>query len=134
MLAGNLGKAQDVAISGPKTLVVRFPSRYNHEGDYCQESTRVARIQDALRKVTGQDWIIRVEGTVGEENDPNPQPPGAEPGVSSYRRQRAEAGQEPLVKRALDQLGAQIVHVDDGFGASRTESPEQLETANIEET
>src|SRR5207245_3153138 len=54
MLAGNLGKAESVAISGPKTLVLRFPSRYNHERDYCQLSTSVARTQEAILKVTGQ--------------------------------------------------------------------------------
>src|SRR6266851_8161637 len=67
MLAGNLDKAKRAAISGPKTLVLTFPSRYNHERDYCQESTRVARIQDAIRKVTGQFWTIRVEAGGGEE-------------------------------------------------------------------
>ena len=133
MLAGNLDKAKRVAISGPKTLVLTFPSRYNHERDYCQESTRVARIQDAIRKVTGQFWTIRVEAG-GEEVGAARKAATLEPATSSYRRQRAEAGQEPLVKRAMDQLGAQIVHVDDGFGVAPAESPELLETVNIEET
>jgi DNA polymerase-3 subunit gamma/tau len=134
MLAGNLRKAESVAISGPKTLVLSFPPRYNHERVYCQESTRMNRIQDTLRKVTGQDWNIRVEGGGEVGSDSNRQAATPEPGVSTYRRQRAEAGQQPLVKRALEKLGAQIVHVDDGFGVGRTESPEQLEIANIEET
>ncbi len=132
MLAGNLNKAEGVAISGPKTLVLRFSPRYNHERDYCQEPTRMARIQEVIQKITGQAWNIRAEGIAG------PATPAAEvvkdAPVSNYRRQRAEAGQEPLVKRAIDQLGAQIVHVDDGFGSNRQESLEQPETAIIEET
>jgi len=134
MLAGNLNKAERVAISGPKTLVLTFPPRYNHERDYCQEATRVARIQDVIRKVTGQSWNIRVEAVIGEEVDTLRKAAPIERATSSYRRQRAEAGQEPLVKRAMDQLGAQIVHVDDGFGVGTAEPPEQLENAIIEET
>ncbi len=133
MLAGNLGKAESVAISGPKTLVLRFPSRYNHERDYCQLSTSIARTQEAILKVTGQAWNIRVESASGgsiavpmEIAESNNLP-------SSYRRQRADASQEPLVKRAMDVLAAQIVHVDDGFGATRLETVERAETANSEE-
>jgi DNA polymerase-3 subunit gamma/tau len=134
MLAGNLGKADRIAISGPKTLVLHFPSRYNHERDYCDESTRISRIQDAIQKITGQTWNVRVESGAGNEVGPQGKQVTTEPVTSNYRRQRAEAGQEPLVKRALDQLAAQIVQVEDGFGASKSEPLEQLETANIEET
>jgi DNA polymerase-3 subunit gamma/tau len=133
MLAGNLNRAESVAISGPKTLVLRFSSRYNHERDYCQESTRMARIQEAVQKITGQAWNIRVE-VVGNSTTSPADTSVKEPLVSNYRRQRAEAGQEPLVKRAIDQLAAQIVHVDDGFGSSRQESLEQPDTAISEET
>lgn len=135
MIAGNLGKTESVAISGPKTLVLRFPLRYNHEREHCQESTRVARIQEAIRKVTGQAWSVRVEGASGEVSGPQSKTAETvQPSPSNYRRQRAEAAQEPLVKRVIDQLGAQIVHVDEGFGAIRLETLEQLETANREET
>jgi DNA polymerase-3 subunit gamma/tau len=135
MMAGNLIKTEGIAISGPKTLVLRFPLRYNHERDYCQETSRVARIQDAIRKVTGQTWNIRVEGGSAESPAPHLKASqAAEPSQSNYRRQRAEAAQEPLVNRALDQLGAQIVHVDDGFGGGRPETSEQQETGNVEET
>ena len=92
----------------------------------------MARIQEAVQKITGQAWNIRVEG-LGSLTTPAAISV-KEPPVSNYRRQRAEAGQEPLVKRAIDQLAAQIVHVDDGFGASRQETLEQPETAISEET
>jgi len=132
MLAGNLGKQESIAISGPKTLVLRFPSRYNHERDYCQLSSSVARIQEAIRKVTGLDWNIRVE-TVSGESAVSPAKTAQDTMPSSYRRQRADASQEPLVKRALELMAAQIVHVDDGFGAARLETVERPETANSEE-
>jgi DNA polymerase-3 subunit gamma/tau len=134
MLAGNVGKAESVAISGPKTLVLRFPVRYNHEREYCQESTRLTRIQAAIRDITGQEWNIRVEAVVGESPTAVSKAASPEPQPSSYRRQRTDANQEPLVRRALDQLGAQIVHVDEGFSAARVEALEQDETANSEES
>jgi len=130
MLADNLGKAEGVAISGPKTLVLRFPPGYNHEREYCQESTRLTRIQAAIRSISGQEWNIRLEAGAGESAVPKALSP--EPPPSSYRRQRTDASQEPLVRRALDQLGAQIVHVDEGFSAARVETLEP-ETANSEE-
>ena len=50
--------------------------------------------------------------------------PETENSQSRYRRQRAEAGQAPLIKRAVELLGAQILHVDDGFGALPATVPE----------
>jgi DNA polymerase-3 subunit gamma/tau len=134
MLAGNLGKAESVAISGPKNLVIRFPSRYNHEQGYCQLSNSITRIQEAIRKLTGQPWIVRVESAGGEPAAAPMKAAESEGAPSSYRRQRADASQEPLVKRALDVLAAQIVHVDDGFGAARLETLERAESANSEES
>jgi hypothetical protein len=51
----------------------------------------------------------------------------------SRRNPREDAEKEPLVKRALDVLGAQIVRVDDGFGEKRA-IPEQAEAAVTEDT
>ena len=133
MLAGNLGKSENLAISGPKTLVLQFPSRYNHERDYCQLSTSIARTQEAILKVTGQAWNIRVESASGGSMAVPVKMAESNNVPSSYRRQRADASQEPLVKRAMDVLAAQIVHVDDGFGATRLETVERAETANSEE-
>jgi DNA polymerase-3 subunit gamma/tau len=134
MLAGNLGKAESIAISGPKNLVVRFPSRYNHEQEYCQLSNSVTRIQEVVRKLTGQAWNVRVESAGGEPSSAPTKGSELEAAPSSYRRQRADASQEPLVKRALDVLAAQIVHVDEGFGAARLETLERGESANSEES
>jgi DNA polymerase-3 subunit gamma/tau len=134
MLAGNLQKGEGPAISGPKNLVLRFPSRYNHEQEYCQLATNMTRIQEAIRKVTGQSWNVRIESIRGEPAGAPPKASEPDSVQSNYRRLRADASQEPLVKRALEQLGAQIVHVDDGFGAARVETLEQTETANSEES
>jgi DNA polymerase-3 subunit gamma/tau len=119
MAAAHLGKAGPPAISGPNSLVLRFPARYNQERDYCQEPTRAQRIEELLRKITGQPCQLRIE-SVGSGAVLAPEE-AAEDGVNSpprSRLKRADAVQEPLLKRAIDVLGAQVVHVDDGFGAA----------------
>ncbi len=117
ILAGNLQAAGRVAISGPNTLVLYFPDGYNHQREYCQESSRLVRAEEALKKLTGQPWRLRVEpGNRDSTVAPTPVAE-TENSLTRYRRQRAEALQQPLVQWAVDKLGAQIVHVDDGFGA-----------------
>jgi len=136
MLASDLGKAKDLAISGPNTLVLRFPARYNLEREHCQEAGRVARVEDALRRVTGHACTLRFE-TGGSETAAPPvktrEAPEASP--SRSRRLRAEVMQQPLLKRAMDLLGAQIVHVDEGFGtAPASTEASRSDAVEIEES
>src|SRR5262249_9314877 len=94
MFASEVERAGLPAISGPNTLVLRFPPQYNQQREHCQEPSRLARLEEVLRAVSGQPWSIRVES--GD---------GAAPAVSGdatqdtgvrYRRQRGEV-EEPLV-------------------------------------
>jgi DNA polymerase-3 subunit gamma/tau len=124
MLGSNLEKAGDVAISGPNTLVIRFPSGYNHQRDYCQEATRLSRTEEVLRKITGQSWNLRVETSSKDAIVPPAPSAEADQTLPRSQRQRAEALREPLVRRAVERHGAQIVQVDDGFGAAPSEPAE----------
>src|SRR5262249_6399360 len=60
MFANSLEKGGFPAISGPNTLVIRFPPAYNGDKDYCQEPTRLQRVEAALQKITGRPWTLRV--------------------------------------------------------------------------
>jgi DNA polymerase-3 subunit gamma/tau len=116
-LKSKLEKAESVAISGPNTLVLRFAAGYNDEREHCQAAGNVARVEDALRRVTGQPCSLRIEtGSAAPASEPAPAGEAAEGAMSRSRRMRAEAMQLPLLKRALDVLEANIVHMDDGFG------------------
>jgi DNA polymerase-3 subunit gamma/tau len=119
IMASKLQEGEGLAISGPNTLVIRFPARYNQAREFCQEPGRVARLEEWLRRITGQACQLRIEAVSG---GPTAENAGAADDSASlpsrYRRQRAEVQQEPLLKRAIDVLGAQIVHVDDGFGTA----------------
>lgn len=127
MMGANLEKAGIPAISGPNALVLRFPSEYNHQREYCQDPARMTRIEEALRKIAGPVWKVRIESTGPRPDTASEQPEAAAPEVESSqtrsRRQRDEASKEPLVKRAMEVLGAQILRVDEGFGAARATAP-----------
>jgi len=116
MMGNFLEKAGLPAITGPNSLVLRFSSDYNQAREYCQEPARLAKIEEAVRKGTGHPWILRVEGSAAPAPTRAPAPAVETPAPPSRRNHRAEAEKEPLVKRALDALGAQIVRVEDGFG------------------
>ncbi len=130
MLGGSLEKAA-VAIRGPKSLVLTFAQEYNREQEHCQDSARLYRIEEAIRKLTGQMWAVRIESSGNAR-----EAPAAETGKapSRYRRQRQEVLQEPLVKRTAELFGAQIVHMDDDFGAGSAEAgPSEANGSTIDE-
>ena len=133
MFAGVLRKAQLPAIFAPNTLVLRFPPSYNSERQHCQQPTNVARLEEVLGRITGQRWSVRVESAAGEGDSAKKAIPETENLPSRYRRQRAEALKEPLVKRAMEILGAQLVDVDDGFAAAPSLSPDQADEPDCEE-
>jgi DNA polymerase-3 subunit gamma/tau len=117
MLASDLSLANCVAISGPNTLVIQFPVQYNKAQEHCQAPNSVSRVEAALRKLTGRNWSVRVEtAPVPAGGVPASAPETAEP-ARPRRNSREEAEKEPLIKRALEVLGAQFVRVDENFGA-----------------
>ncbi len=105
-----------VAISGPNTLAIQFSQGYNHERDYCQESSKAARVEEALRNVTGQAWGFRIEARNDAIASPAPGAP-PQPPVPRSQTRRAEAMREPVVRRAIEDFGAQLLSADEGFGA-----------------
>ena len=133
LLASNLEKAGLPAISAPNSLVLRFPAQYNLQREFCQEPARLARAEEVLRKLSGRAWNLRVESSISAAAVPPTQAAEPENSHSRNRRLRAEAAQEPLVKKAIELFGAQIVSVDDGFGAAPAEPVERAEPDNPEE-
>jgi DNA polymerase-3 subunit gamma/tau len=132
MFAGDLAKVEFVAISGPNTLVLRFPARYNLQRDHCQEPARVARIEETVKKVTGRAWKVRFD-SASDAQEATREGSGGLPanGPSRLQRQRQEALQRPLVKKAVDMMGAQILEMDEDFG---TASPPTAEPDGTEQT
>jgi DNA polymerase-3 subunit gamma/tau len=102
LLARSLEKGGIPAISAPNNLVLRSSIDYNGAKEL---------VEAALRELTGQPWLLQVEdlSDTASLNSPS---------VSSPRRNaREEAEKLPLVKRAIDVLGASLQRVDEGFGS-----------------
>jgi DNA polymerase III subunit gamma/tau len=121
MHASDLQKAGQPAISGPNALVLRFPPSYNLAQEHCQTPAKMVRVEEVLRKITGHAVVFRIEAAAGAASPAAAQ--GAEDEEktpSRYQRQRAEALKEPMVKRAMEVLGAQLVDVDEGFATAST--------------
>ena len=132
ILARHLEKADVPAIVGPNSLVLRFGVGYNSEQSYCQQPSTVTRLEETLRKVTGQPWSVRIDAAGGELPPTVAPPPGDIGGPQRRSRKKWQEVVEeiPLVKRAFDVLGAQPVgEIDEAFGAGRAvESPETQES------
>jgi DNA polymerase-3 subunit gamma/tau len=118
LLANELGKAADVAISGPNTLVLRFPPGYNRDGNEYLDPMRVGRIEDMLRVITGHACTLRIEASGGEASEDSSTAVCESPEPSPSRNRRLRIEGVPLVTRAMEVLGAQVVQMDDDFGAA----------------
>jgi DNA polymerase-3 subunit gamma/tau len=118
MFSSKLQGAGFPAIIGPNTLVLSFPPGYNEAREYCQEASRVSKVEEYLRRITGHPWQLRLESVSGIAAETDPAAGQLTPTPPRHRRPRAEALQEPLLKRAIDVLGAQVLHADEEFGAA----------------
>jgi DNA polymerase-3 subunit gamma/tau len=109
------------AILGPNSVAIRFPEAYNTAYEaLASDSTRDV-IRQYLHKLTGHEWIIRVEKTKDEapkavtsENVRPPEPAGL---------RTKDLMELPLFKAAAETLGAQIIKVDPGFHPRATPAP-----------
>jgi DNA polymerase-3 subunit gamma/tau len=117
MLASNLEKAGLPASPAPNALVLHFPVDYNGPREHCQQPNNVGRVERVLQELTGRACQVRIEAAGGPPR-PTPVAEETEGSPSRYRRQRSEAMKEPLIKRAMEVLGAQLVDVDEGFGSA----------------
>jgi len=115
LLARALEKGGLPAIIAPNNLALRFPIDYNGAKEL---------VEAALKEQTGQAWVLQIEGLTDKAR-----PEAASVAAASVlaameatpqRNAREEAEKLPLIKRALDVLGASFQRVDEGFGVPST--------------
>lgn len=123
MLARSLEQGGIPAIIAPNGLVLRFPLEYNVAKEHCQDPSCSAQVEAALREATGQPWVLRVESQTAttipggmNQGGPDDSRSSGSAAASTRRNAREEAEKLPLVKRAMDVLGASLQRVDEGFG------------------
>jgi DNA polymerase-3 subunit gamma/tau len=121
-LGKELERAGLPAISGPNRLVLQFPAAYNRQCEFCSDPARLNRVLDALERLTGETWELRLEIAAGRNGHaaaerPIPAVVMAAPPVLTH----------PLVQSAIDLLGAKLLRVDDGFGRPADAAPADAE-------
>jgi DNA polymerase-3 subunit gamma/tau len=99
-----------IAFLAPNRLVIRFKPVYDFVRSSCERPEQTARFEKALREVTGQS--LRVEFAVTADEPDEPSPAAAARAVPPHQR-RLEMMQHPLVHRAVELFGAQVVDVVD---------------------
>jgi DNA polymerase-3 subunit gamma/tau len=109
ILAKHLSFSSSYAIFGPNSLVIRFPAAYREARVACEAEAGVQRIQEALKRVTGQAIAVRFDT---DASAPAVAVPAPVPAPVDPKRSLAVL---PLFKKASEALGAQIWHVDPDF-------------------
>jgi DNA polymerase-3 subunit gamma/tau len=129
ILANQLKTAVQPAIFGPNTLVIRFPSGYNHACESCATEVNTARIQDALQKITGQRIAIQLEVSSGSITG-EPAQPTSNPPINPAIERKKLLMSLPIFRKASEALGAQIWHVDEDFDPN---AQPKLNTSKLED-
>lgn len=139
-LGTHLKSALPPAIFGPNALAIRYAPGYNQAYEACASEANVQRLQDALRSITGQPVVVRVEQAGGAAATPDaPDRPG--PAGSPAADRRKLILELPQIKKARDVFGAQVTKIDDDFvplsrppaGGAKTEPDEETPDAIPEE-
>jgi DNA polymerase-3 subunit gamma/tau len=127
ILANHLKQALPPAISGPNTVVIRFPAPYNLAYEACSHNEHFARrLEETLQAVTGQPVGVRYErvplpGSGGQTAEAGSISTSASTAVTassglvSGGDSRRPWLDWPLFRKAVETLDAQIIRVDEGF-------------------
>ena len=102
-----------VAISGPNQLVLTFPKSYHLSKSHFDRSPdQLRRIEAAVEQVVGRS--VRVLLNLSHTEAPPPAEPETRMTRAETERRQLEAGNDPLVQRALTAFGATLVRVEMG--------------------
>ncbi|MFO0881020.1 MAG: DNA polymerase III subunit gamma/tau [Gemmataceae bacterium] len=125
MLSSDLAKAGCPAISGPNSLVFQFPGGYNSIKEAMQRPERHSRVEDAFRRVFGKPVTVNYSiGASSGETKPEETASRTTGATRSVLVSKEEAEKVPLVRRAVEVLGASVQRVDEGFGETELQPPE----------
>lgn len=89
-----LRQAHSSAISGPNTLEILFPTRYDLGRRACERPEVLAKLESALRELTGQTIRVRLRAIAV---DPQPESTEAAPKPTNGRRKIIDEPSDPLV-------------------------------------
>ncbi|MFM8274322.1 MAG: hypothetical protein ACKODX_18600, partial [Gemmata sp.] len=122
LLLKHLNCHSSYAISGPNSLVIRFPAAYSDSRKECEIEANAQRLANAFRHLTGQLVSLRFELDRSATAQPvnTGSRTAALPAPTEIKRSLASL---PIFKRASELMGAQIWHVDDDFNPNAPPKP-----------
>lgn len=101
--------AKNVAIAGPNALAIPFPPDYSSAYQHVSGENTSDELRKVLKRLTGQDWAIRIEQLVGSPTATR-DVPKATPSTRAK-----DIKDLPMFKAAFDVLGAQFVNIENGY-------------------
>jgi len=119
ILAAGFRRSARQRLMPPASLVIGFPANGTKDRDHCMDSSRTGRLEEVLKKLTGRAVTVRYELLPESESPPAPE----EVRAPRPAQLRQAALQEPLVKGAVEKLGAQLLKADEGFGTGTAGGP-----------
>jgi hypothetical protein len=107
--------------------VLRFSADYNRQCTFCGDPVRVQRVQEALRRLTGQEWTLVIESAYGRNGHraPPPTETPTEPPPAA-RPAGPDALKQPLIERVVELLGGKLMQIDEGFGTDPESSSDEI--------
>ena len=131
MTADFASKAENVAISAPNRLVVRFRKAYTSAIQFCERPESRQKLEQTLSRITGRqiriDIVVLPEAVgaaVGTEVAPARRP-------ANRRQREQEVQRHPLIRKATELFDTEIVTILD---TPRTEETEPLAEPAAAET
>ena len=119
MAKSNAKNVSSAAISGPNTLVLKFPKSYSFSKQFFDRSPdQLKRVEKAIEQVVGrpvQASLAVDESTVQvRENRPVSPVQESRPEPETAAETASDAARDPLVQRAISVFGARVVRKDRG--------------------
>ena len=94
-------------------MAIRFPSGYTPAVEYLRDERNSEEIRKTLKKITGNDWQIRIEELPPDPKTTRVESSNGKPTGAASKRN--DLLQLPFIRAAVDVLGAQLMKVEDGF-------------------
>jgi DNA polymerase-3 subunit gamma/tau len=106
VLGGQLNRSIRRTFQAPAALLVSYAPEDMGARDFCSDANRCARMEEMIKKLTGKNIALRfdIASDVAAANN-----------VPKAVLQRQKILQVPIAKAIIEQLGGQLVHMDDNF-------------------
>jgi DNA polymerase-3 subunit gamma/tau len=105
-------QADNVAISAPNRLVVRFRKAYTHAQAFCERPESRQKLEETLSRITGQK--VRIDFVAAPDEGPaagGTEVASTPPPARSRRQREQEIKRHPLVHKAIELFDTEFVAI-----------------------